>query len=138
LESVAAVSGSAIVINGEGDVGEGTLFYNDEILDPDDSPSYLNDIINDGLAGWVLKSGQAALVRSTREDSRWLKRSWDESEATTRTAMSVPLMSKNRVIGVLTAVRPEPKQFEEDDLAVLSTIAALTSVNDYGWSISEA
>lgn len=137
LKSVAAVSGSAIVINGEGNAGEGILFYNDEILDPDDSSSYLNDILSDGLAGWVLKSGQAALIRSTREDSRWLKRSWDESEATTRTAMSVPLISKNRVIGVLTAVRPEPNQFEEDDLAILSTIAALTSVNDHGWSISE-
>ena len=120
LESMGATSGSIIVIGDKSDVMDGCWVYGGEIHPW--SATRLTDTVEQGLAGWVLKHREATLVPSTREDPRWLRRAWDESEGGSRSALGVPLMTNNRVIGVLTLVRPQAGQFTEDDLTALTGI----------------
>lgn len=120
LESVGAVSGCIMVLDDAGTVQEGCLAYAGEVrLLP---PTRLAETVEQGLAGWVVRNREAALVPSTREDPRWLRRSWDEDVDTSRSAVGIPLMDKGRVVGVLTLVRHQAQQFTEDDLALLASI----------------
>jgi GAF domain-containing protein len=127
LEGVGASSGSILVLDERGEVVLGALAYAGKVHQP--TSQQLADTVQQGLAGWVIENRQAALVRSTRDDRRWLRRAWDESNGTSRSAISVPLIASDRVAGVLTLVHPRSGQFTEDDLALLTAIAACISFN---------
>ena len=124
LQNIGAASGSILVLDDNGHVVEGALAYGGEVQNR--TTQQLADIIQQGLAGWVIENRQAALIPSTSDDPRWLARNWEEGKS--RSALSVPLMSQDRVVGVLTTVQPEAGQFTRDDLALLTTIALTVSV----------
>lgn len=124
LQNLGAASGSIVVLDDNGHVIDGALAYGGEVQNR--STQQLADIIQQGLAGWVVENRQAALIPSTSDDPRWLARSWDQGKS--RSALSVPLMSQDRVVGVLTTVQPEAGQFTRDDLALLTAIALTVSV----------
>jgi len=54
-------------------------------------------------------------------DSRWLKRVWEEKNSS-RSAISVPLMNSDKVIGVITLVRPQAEEFSYHELALLASL----------------
>ncbi len=123
LERAQASSGSIMVLNDRGDVVEGCLVY-DGAIGPVSLTGH-NEIVRQGLAGWVVRNRKPVLVSSTREDPRWLRRSWDEKDGQTRSAIGIPLMVAERVIGVLTLVRQRPSPFTQDDLETVASLAAL-------------
>ncbi len=121
LESTGAPSGSILVVGEKGKVSEGALAYEGRVHDH--TADQLNDTYERGLAGWVVEHRQPALVESTRDDPRWLLRPSQESDGETRSAVCVPLTTRDRVVGVLTLVHPEPGYFTEDSLGILTIIA---------------
>lgn len=121
LENVGAPSGSILVLDEHGAVTEGALAFGGKVHDH--TADQLADTFERGLAGWVVEHRQPALVRSTRDDPRWLRRPEEEGGAESRSAVSVPLMARDRVVGVLTLVHPEANRFTEDDLTLLKAIA---------------
>ena len=127
LEAVGASSGSIMVLDEKGEVIEGVVAYAGKVRLQD--AQNLTDTVERGLAGWVINRRQAALIPSTRDDSRWLSRSWDDTDSTSRSAISVPLVSRDRVMGVLTLVHSQPGRFTEDDLSLLTAIGAYVSFN---------
>jgi capsular exopolysaccharide synthesis family protein len=121
LESVGASSGSIIVLDEKGEAMEGVM-----ICDGKGQPQtaeQLKDIVERGLAGWVIENRRPVVLDNTHEDSRWLKREWDENGGPPRSAVSVPLMTNDRVVGVLTLVHPNVGHFTRDDLSMLTAIA---------------
>jgi GAF domain-containing protein len=82
------------------------------------------ETIERGLAGWVLENRRAVIVRNTLDDPRWLRREWEEPGQPTRSALSVPLLDADRILGVMTLVNPAADQFSEGDLALVSALAA--------------
>jgi D-sedoheptulose 7-phosphate isomerase len=125
LESVGAGSGSIVVLDEEGNIVDGAMSYGGTVHSQ--STQQLADILAHGLAGWVVENRQAALIPSTRDDPRWLRRIWDETGESSRSALSVPLIAHNRVVGVLTMVHPQAGRFTMDDLALLTAIALTVS-----------
>lgn len=121
LENVGAPSGSILVLDEHGAVTEGALAFGGKVHDH--TADQLADTFERGLAGWVVEHRQPALVRSTRDDPRWLRRPEEEGSAESRSAVSVPLIARDRVVGVLTLVHPQANRFTEDDLALLKAIA---------------
>ncbi len=86
--------------------------------------SELYAIIDQGLAGWVLRERKAVLVQNTSRDKRWLHRRDDEKDRTgAKSAICVPLIAREEVVGVLTLVHPKPGTFDETHLALLQAIA---------------
>jgi putative methionine-R-sulfoxide reductase with GAF domain len=87
----------------------------------------LEEIKKQGLAGWVVENRQAALVKNTRDDPRWLRREFEESTGASRSALSVPLITQDRVVGVVTLVHPKAGWFTMEDLALLTAITITIS-----------
>jgi len=129
VNGLAATSGSLLVLDEAGQVRDGLMAYGGDILAK--TPHQLSDILLQGLAGWVLRNNQPALVSSTKDDPRWFPRSWEELSDIPRSAISLPLVDQNRVIGVLTLVRPSTRQFTREELTQLTAIAIIFSLRDY-------
>lgn len=84
----------------------------------------LKTTLEQGLAGWVVRSRQAALVPDTSQDARWLRRPDDDNERSgPKSAICVPIMARDELVGVLTLVHATPKFFGGDHLALLQAIA---------------
>lgn len=126
LQGVGASSGSFLVLNEKGQVQEAAMAYGGKV-DFQES-SQVVDITQRGLAGWVMENRRPALIDSTRDDPRWLPRVWESHMEGSRSAVSVPLMNQDRVVGVLTLVHSNPGRFTKEDLVVLTAIAIFISV----------
>ena len=125
LESVGASSGSIMVLNDEGEVIDGLLAYAGKVNSG--AIDRLQEIKKQGLAGWVVENRQAALVKSTRDDPRWLRREFEEATGESRSALSVPLITQDRVVGVATLVHPKAGWFTMEDLSLLTAITITIS-----------
>jgi D-sedoheptulose 7-phosphate isomerase len=126
IQSVGAASGSIVVLDDNENVVDGALAYAGQVQSKEKEE--FSEIVKHGLAGWVVENRQAALVKSTKDDPRWLPRTWDKDEvATSRSALSVPLMTHDRVVGVVTLVHPQAGRFTMEDLALLTAIAVTVS-----------
>ena len=132
LESVGAASGSMIAIDPRGEPIEGVMIYDGRTYNQ--NAEQLKDIVSRGLAGWVLEHRRPVVLSNTSEDPRWLNRSWDEKDTEPRSAISVPLMADDRVVGVLTLVHPRANHFTRDDLNMLAVIAVGLSANSRAYT----
>jgi signal transduction histidine kinase/ligand-binding sensor domain-containing protein len=73
----------------------------------------------EGISGWVAARGEPLLVPDVRKDPRyvWLR------DSRTRSEITVPIMVKGRVIGVLDVESDRLDAFDDTDLAVLQSLA---------------
>lgn len=117
--SLGAASGGMVILPKNGGQAEGITVYAGEARFME--PANCEEIMGEGLAGWVYTHHQPALVSSTRSDERWIMREWDEPNGIPRSAISIPLTQKDRTVGILTLSRKGANKFKEDDLALLFT-----------------
>ena len=87
-----------------------------EILDPIVIP------VGEGIVGSVAKTGVLERVEDTRDDKRYIL---DDSFRCSE--LAVPILREGIVIGVLDSEHPEPHFFSDEDVKLLTTIAALAS-----------
>lgn len=125
VDYVGAAGGSIVVLDENGEVVDGALTYNGRIQDR--PPEQLNETVQNGLAGWVRQNRQPALVSDTKEDPRWLSKGWESSTDLSRSAICVPLLTRDRVIGVLTLTRMQSDRFTMEDLSLLTSITLALS-----------
>lgn len=84
----------------------------------------LRGTIEHGLAGWVMRTRQTALVTDSRWDERWQKRPDDAVERTgAKSAICVPIIAHDQVVGVITLVHPMANFFNRGHLKLLGAIA---------------
>ena len=76
-----------------------------------------------GVAGWVAANKVAMNVPDVTRDLRYVQ--WVKE---TRSEMAVPMLVGDKVIGVLDAQSPEVSAFNEDDLRILSSVAAQAAI----------
>lgn len=80
-----------------------------------------------GVAGWVAKSGQPALVSAARSDKRWYRGVDEATGFQTQALMVVPIKLGQETIGVIEAINPRDGHFEEEDLRLLMNVATLAA-----------
>ena len=89
----------------------------------------LRETVERGLAGWVVQHRKPALVPDTSKDERWLRRADDAAEKSgAKSAICVPLLARERLVGVLTLVHSVPNAFNEEHLELMRAIADQASV----------
>jgi phosphoserine phosphatase RsbU/P len=77
-----------------------------------------------GMVGWVRQSGQPLLVRDFQKEADSLPaRPRYVSHAPPRSAIFIPLVSGDAVIGVMAAQSGQPDRFHEEDLRRLTILA---------------
>ena len=84
---------------------------------------------NEGLAGWMIENRSAVIVHDAHKDIRWLER---ETSLKHRSALGVPLISNEEVIGVLMMFHTEPNAFtlQQLDLVEAAAIQVAHAINN--------
>ncbi len=122
LEHVGGERASIVVLNDDGAPIDATIVYGEQTLEH--TTQQLRETVERGLAGWVVRQRQAVLVPDTSRDERWLRRPDDaETHSGAKSAICVPLLTREKLVGVLTLVHSQPHSFDEDDLALMQAIA---------------
>ncbi len=85
--------------------------------------------LDQGLAGWVARTGRPAIVNDLRNDPRFLAEVDASSGFSTRAALCVPLLVRGQVIGVLEVLnKQDGASYTTNDLALLTTLAGQAAV----------
>ncbi len=119
IQQLHAANGTLVLLDEHGDMKDSCLVGQATNVAISSIPS---EILRNGLAGWVVKNRQPALISNTTEDPRWLRRQYGDVEYA-KSALAVPLMLGSYVIGVLTLTRPYENQFTENDLLSVQQVA---------------
>ena len=123
MRNVHAIRGSIIVLDDNGRPVESAVIAGDQVMDR--NTSRLRATLDRGLAGWVVRNRQAALIMNTSKDERWMLQQYEvaDENVDSKSAVSAPLMVRERLVGVITLVHPQPNYFSEEHFALVQAIA---------------
>lgn len=114
----AADRGGLFMLSSSGDVSR-TLSIRDEAPTAE-RRAIVERLTQDGLVGWVMRERQTALVLDTTVDDRWLSL---PSESTIGSALAVPILSKQNLLGVLSLTHAQPRHFTADHVRLMEAAA---------------
>jgi two-component system phosphate regulon sensor histidine kinase PhoR len=83
-------------------------------------------VLSEGFAGWVVTHRRGDIIFDTHDDPRWI--TFPDQPYDYRSAMACPLRRRERVVGVLTLVHPDPGFFHNDHLSLLMAIAGQSAI----------
>ncbi len=127
IQYVGGERGSIVVMDDLGKPVDATIVYGKQFHDH--TTQQLRETVERGLAGWVVQHCKPALVADTSKDERWLRRADDSVDKSgAKSAICVPLMARDRLVGVLTLVHSIPNAFNEQHLKLMQAIADQASV----------
>ena len=113
---------SIVVLDDSGKAVDATIVYGTQILEH--TTQQLRDTTERGLAGWVIRHRKGVLVPDTSKDERWLMRPDDAMDKSgVKSAICVPLLAREKLVGVLTLVHPRPDVFTTEQFDLMQAIA---------------
>jgi PAS domain S-box-containing protein len=122
MQNVGGERCSIVVLDDAGKAVDATIVYGKQVHEH--TTQQLRDTVERGLAGWVIRNRKGALVLDTSKDERWLMRPDDASDRSgVKSAICVPLLARENLVGVLTLVHPAPNAFSEEQLDLMQAIA---------------
>jgi two-component system, NtrC family, sensor histidine kinase KinB len=123
MRNTRAIRGSIIVMDDNGRPLESAVIAGDQVMDR--NTQRLRATLDRGLAGWVVRNQQPALVFNTSQDERWMLQHYEMADegVDSKSAVSSPIMVRERLIGVITLVHPQPNYFTEEHLELVKAIA---------------
>ena len=90
-------------------------------LPPEEGDAAISEVMAQGLAGWVVRHREATIISDTTSDPRWYTFSDDPDPS--RSAIAVPLLANDRVLGVLTLDHTDPDHFRPQHMGLMRAIA---------------
>ena len=117
------------------------FFFREAVFDNLDTGHRMKEIrfpVNRGVAGEVYRTGKPLIVNDTSQSPFFFAMVDEKSGYRTRSMLDVPLITPQRMIGVLCAVNKKDGPFTESDLALLSTLANLVALPIENAGINEA
>ena len=85
--------------------------------------------IQSGIAGWVARHGEPAIVNDVTKDARFYVDIDRYTGFTTRSILCTPLKVRGRVIGVIEALnKRDGSDFTEQDLELLNSVASTAAI----------
>lgn len=124
MDLISAETGSLLLHDELGDlqfkvtIGKDLQKMNNRVLKPDE-----------GIAGWVVKTGTAALIKDVSTDQRYNPAFDNEAGLKTRSVMCVPLIFSNETIGVIELRNKNQGAFTKQDEALLLSLADQASIS---------
>ena len=82
-----------------------------------------------GVAGWVIREKQPALIADAQSDPRFDNRIDAVTGMTTRSLLAVPLLFQDMTQGALEAVNKVNGTFDQDDLEMLEALASSAAIS---------
>lgn len=122
LQNVGGERSSIVVLDDAGKAMDATIVYGKQIHEH--TTQQLRDTMERGLAGWVIRNRRGVLIHDTSKDERWLMRPDDAVDKSgAKSAMCVPLLAREKMVGVLTLVHAKPNAFSDDQFDLMQAIA---------------
>ncbi|NKQ37429.1 MAG: GAF domain-containing protein [Chloroflexi bacterium] len=81
----------------------------------------ITQVLDEGIAGWVVEHCQPVLIHDTQQDERWM--TLPEQPYVSRSVLSVPIFSNTRIAGILTLEHPEPHHFTAEHAGLMQAAA---------------
>lgn len=91
---------------------------------PEHEAASIERILRDGLGGWVVKHQESVLIMDTLDDDRWTQL---DPNVPIRSALSVPVVFRDRLLGAITLSHEEPRHFDEYHLRLMTIVANQTA-----------
>ena len=82
---------------------------------------------DDGIAGWVVSNQKPIIVNTPRQDWRFSLEVDQDFSFFTRSIASVPVIAKDRAIGVIQLVNKHDNEFTEADIALLLVLSQVAT-----------
>lgn len=79
--------------------------------------------LNKGIVGWVSQFKEPVLILDAKSDERFDSEMWKDVDIDFKCVISVPLIGKGQMIGVIEAINKIDGEFNESDLDVLTGLA---------------
>ncbi|MBI2882162.1 MAG: PAS domain S-box protein [Candidatus Tectomicrobia bacterium] len=80
-----------------------------------------------GLAGWVALHRRTLILPDARRDPRWVESPWSR-EKKLGGFVGIPLLAGDDLLGVYRCFTEEPREWTEDELEILKSLAAQATV----------
>ncbi len=85
--------------------------------------------VGQGIAGWVAKEKEPILIQDAQKDPRFFSQVDDSSGFRTRSVLCVPLISKDKIQGVIELInKVDRNSFDRHDLDLVSTLAGYGAI----------
>jgi signal transduction histidine kinase len=84
--------------------------------------------VEGSIAGWILTHSQPLVVPDVNQDPRWSQKVDRQTSFVTRSILGVPLIARDRAIGVLEAINKRQGPFTNDDVTTLQTLGVQAAV----------
>jgi len=145
IELTGAELGSLILLDSDGLVVDSILSRGE--IAPEFSSMLIKSVLEEGLAGWVMRHRKIGLVHDTEKDDRWLI--LPDQPYIARSALALPIISDEMLLGVLTLMHSRPDYFTKKIVElinitanqvalVLENVYFFTNLNDSLRSLGQA
>jgi signal transduction histidine kinase len=84
--------------------------------------------VDTSIAGWILTEQKSAIINDVRDDPRHFNQIGIATEIQTISLLGVPLITKNKVVGVLEAINKLSGQFTSEDQELLMALGAHAAI----------
>src|SRR5512142_2496305 len=122
IQNVGGERCSIVVLDDAGKAVDATIVYRSQIHEH--TTQQLRETTERGLAGWVIRNRKGVYVPDTSKDDRWLIRPDDAvDQSGAKSAICVPLLAREKLVGVLTLVHGKPNTFSDEQLDLMQAIA---------------
>jgi GAF domain-containing protein len=88
--------------------------------------AFVGQAIATGLENWAIQNRQVARAADTRNDFRW--ENSPTQDASVRSAMAIPLVSREAIVGVVTLMHSSPGHFSDEHERLLTAAADQVAV----------
>jgi len=119
VNRVGASNGSILIFDERGSVAHKILARTG--LPPKEQETVVARVLKEGLAGWIVVQRKGAVIDDVLSDARWI--TFEDDEFVDGSAIGVPLLRRERLVGVLTLRHREQGHFSESQLLLLTSIA---------------
>lgn len=134
--NLSAERASLVVLDEANKPRDAVILYKGDLSSA--SQETIDAIMRNGLAGWVVRHRQPVMLENTRADARWLARPYEqEIESPPKSALCLPVSTRNKIVGVLTIVHPQPAYFNDTHLKLQQAIADLAGIAIYNAQLYE-
>ena len=121
LQNVGGESCSIVVLDDAGKAVDATIVFGTKLHEH--TTHQMRETMERGLAGWVNQNRKGVYVPDTSMDDRWLMRPDDIDRMGAKSAICVPLLAREKLVGVLTLVHTRTNAFSTEQLDLMQAIA---------------
>lgn len=92
-------------------------YFSHEVMADAALNDFLEQIINQGLLGWMIDNPQLVIINNANEDHRWISN--HHSSRQTSSVLAIPVINRKQLIGVLTLEHSQPNFFQPETAEIL-------------------